>query len=189
MIWPAVLLLCVLAAAALITRRAALREAKRAGLPSGALLYSDTGKPVGRVAPVAPDSNGVRQEKPLVSQALGLTGRPDYLIEVDGGVVPVEVKSAARPASGRPYDSHLAQLAAYCLLVEDVLQAPVPYGLIKYRDREIRVDYTDELRGHLLALLEEMRAARGAEEVHRSHDEARRCRNCSMRDVCDEALS
>ena len=187
MIWLAVLL-CVLASLALFTRRAASREAKQAGLPAGALLYSDTGTPVGRVAPVTVDAEGARQEKPLVSQTFELTGRPDYLIEVDGGVVPVEVKSAASPASGRPYDSHLAQLAAYCLLVEDVLQASVPYGLIKYRDREIRVDYTDELRNDLLALLEEMRAARVADEVHRSHHEARRCRNCSMRDVCDEAL-
>ena len=181
-------LLCVLALVAFITRRAALREATRTGLPEGALLYSDTGAPVGRVAPVTVDERGERQEKPLVSQTFELTGRPDYLIEGDEGVIPVEVKSAACPSSGRPYDSHVAQLAAYCLLVEDALKASVPYGLIKYRDCEIRVEYTDGLRDGLLTLLEEMRVARTAAEVHRSHQEARRCRNCSMRDICDEAL-
>ena len=179
----------LLATIALVTRRAALRESKRSGLPAGDLLYSDTGAPVGRIAPLTMDAHGARQEKPLVSQTFELTGRPDYLIEVEEGVVPVEAKSTVRPPSGRPYDSHVAQLAAYCLLVEDVLKASVPYGIIKYRDGEIRVEYTHELRNHLLTLLDGMRVARAADDVHRSHDEARRCRNCSLRDVCDEALS
>src|SRR5919107_3303589 len=150
MIWLWLLLLLLVAAAALAARAAA-RESKRAGLPSGALLYSDTGRPVGRVAGTEVGRDGKKQEKPLVSETLELVGRPDYLIEADGGVVPVEAKSTACPAGGRPYDSHVAQLAAYCLLVEDVLGARVPYGVVKYRDREVRVDYTDELREHALS--------------------------------------
>src|SRR5438270_480760 len=85
--------------------------------------------------------------------------KPPRLVEAEGGVVPVEVKSSACPSDGRPRDSHVAQLAAYCLLVEDVIGAAVPFGLIKYRDREVRVEYTDELRQWALALIEEMRAA------------------------------
>jgi len=188
MIWL-VLLLCLLILAAATAATAARREARRTGLPAGALLYSDTGRPVGRIAPTEVGAEGVRQERPLVSSLLGLVGRPDYLIEAEGGVVPVEIKSTACPADGRPYDSHVAQLAAYCLLVEDVLGEPVPFGVIRYRDREVRVEYTDELREHALALLEEMCAARDAEEVHRSHDDPRRCAGCSMRDVCTEALA
>ena len=191
MIWLA-LLLCLLLAAAAAARAAARRESKRSGLPAGALLYSDTGRPVGRVAPAEVNREGVRQERPLVSRSLGLVGRPDYLIEAEGGVVPVEVKSAACPKGGRPYDSHLAQLAAYCLLVEDVLGARVPYGLVKYRDREVRVEYTPELRARALALIGEMRedsaAANAGREVHRSHDDPRRCAGCSVRDACTESL-
>jgi hypothetical protein len=52
------------------------------------------------------------------------------------------------------------QLACYCLLVEEETGERVPFGVIRYRDRQLRVDYTDELRGSLLALLAEMRAAR-----------------------------
>jgi CRISPR-associated exonuclease Cas4 len=192
MIWLA-LLLCLLVVAALLARVAAKRASKRSGLPAGALLYSDTGRPVGRLAPTEPGRDGKKQEKPLVSETLRLIGRPDYLIEAEGGVVPVEVKSTACPAGGHPYDSHLAQLAAYCLLVEDVLGATVPYGLIKYRDREVRVEYTPELREHALALMaemnEDMRAAAAGEEVHRSHDDPRRCAGCSLRDVCTESLA
>ena len=192
MIWLALLLFLFLAAAFIAARASAL-ESRRAGLPAGALLYSDTGRPVGRLAPTEIGRDGRKQEKPLVSETLRLIGRPDYLIEADGGVVPVEVKSTASPAGGRPYDSHLAQLAAYCLLVEDVLGARVPYGLVKYRDREVRVEYTPELRETALALMadmnEDMRASAEGREVHRSHDDRRRCAGCSLRDVCTESLA
>lgn len=192
MIWLTLLLFLLVAGAALAARAAA-RESKRAGLPAGSLLYSDTGRPVGRVAGTEVGRDGKRQEKPLVSNTLELVGRPDYLIEAEGGVVPVEVKSAACPAGGRPYDSHLAQLAAYCLLVEDVLGRKVPYGLVKYRDREVRVEYTPELKERTLALINEMKAGMNASdegrEVHRSHDDPRRCVGCSLRDACTESLA
>jgi CRISPR-associated exonuclease Cas4 len=192
MIYALALLLCLLVAAAALARAAAVRESRRAGLPTGALLYSDTGRPVGRVAPAEVGRDGQKQERPLLSHALGLVGRPDYLIKAEGGVVPVEAKSSACPPGGRPYDSHVAQLAAYCLLVEEVLGATVPYGVVKYRDREVRVEYTDELRGQALALIDEMKhdmnASADGEEVHRSHDDPRRCAGCSLRDVCTESL-
>jgi CRISPR-associated exonuclease Cas4 len=183
------ILLCLLVFASLLAQRAARRESKRTGLPEGSVIYSDTSKPVGRLAPTEIGREGVMQERPLRSETLGLVGRPDYLIETDGGVVPVEAKSAAVPPDGRPRDSHVAQLAAYCLLVEDVLGATVPYGLIKYRDREVRVKYTPELKEHALALIDEMNDAAFAEEVHRSHEDARRCAGCSLRDVCTESLA
>ena len=179
------LLLAVAVAARIIARR----EARRTGLPAGSLIYGDTGAPVGRVAPVTLNEEGERQERPLVSPSYGLTGRPDYLVRTREGVVPVEAKSTRRPASGVPYDSHLMQLAAYCLLVEDQLGEQVPYGVVRYRDGEVRVDYTPELREALLELLAEMREARDAEEVHRSHEEPPRCAACSYRDACDESLA
>ena len=169
---------------------AGARRAERgSGLPAGKLLYSDTGFPLGRVAPIVLGRQGERQEQPLLSRRLNLVGRPDYLVETDEGVVPVEAKSARCPAGGVPHASHVMQLAAYCLLVEDTLGARVPYGVVRYSDREVRVDFTPEVRERLLALLEEMRAARAAEEVHRSHEEPLRCARCSFRDNCDESLA
>jgi len=182
-------LLLLLLAVAIAARLAARGQARRTGLPSGSLIYGDTGAPVGRVAPVTLNEEGERQERPLVSPSYGLTGRPDYLVRTREGVVPVEAKSTRRPASGVPYDSHLMQLAAYCLLAEDQLGEPVPYGVVRYRDGEIRVAYTPELRAALLELLDEMHEAREAVEVHRSHEEPPRCAACSYRDVCDEALA
>lgn len=178
----------VLLLVAIVAFAAARRGAGRANLPAGRIIYSDTGSPVGRIAPVSLNVRGERQEKPLLSHRHGLIGRPDYLVETDEGVVPVEAKSANCPANGVPYESHLMKLACYCLLVEDTLEASVPFGVIRYRDRQLRVDYTDELRDSLLKLLADMREARQAEDVHRSHEETARCAACSYREICTESL-
>ena len=37
-------------------------------------------------------------ERPLYDQALDLTGKPDYLVQQNGQIIPVEVKSGRRPA-------------------------------------------------------------------------------------------
>ena len=151
------------------------RQRKRLGLPAGRVVYSDT---------------GIRREleKPLYDGDLGLTGRPDYLIEQNGFIVPVEVKSARAPRV--PYDSHVLQLAAYCLLVERQMGQRAPYGLLRYADRTIRIDFTHDLRERLLDLLAEIRRAerrRGLPD--RSHQSAARCRACGFREICDQRLA
>jgi len=174
---------------AVVAWLAARRGAARADLPEGQIIYSDTGAPVGRIAPITLNERGERQEKPLLSHRHGLVGRPDYLVRTEEGVLPVEAKSAACPANGVPYESHVMQLACYCLLVEEATGERVPFGVIRYRDRQLRVDYSDELRDELLALLAEMREARKAPDVHRSHDQTARCAACSYRELCDESLA
>ncbi|HEX8889249.1 MAG TPA: PD-(D/E)XK nuclease family protein [Pyrinomonadaceae bacterium] len=180
-----VLSLVVIALLSLVTSS---RAARRSGLPSGQLIYSDTGFAVGHIAPTTLNEEGVKQERPLVSARFRLTGRPDYLVRTGEGIIPIEAKSTILPANGKPYNSHVMQLAAYCLLVEDVLGENVPYGVVRYANGEVAVDYTPELREELIALLEEMSEARLADDVHRSHSDARRCKGCSMRESCDEAL-
>ena len=147
----------------------------RTGLPTRDILYAD----VGSTFP---------QPAPLISKRYRLSGRPDYLVRVKNGVAPVELKSSRSPSSGRPYDGHLFQMAAYCLLVEDVCRLPVPYGLVRYEDRSIRVDYTPSLRARLLALLDEMRTAKRDEEYHIDHNQPKKCQSCGFRSVCGESL-
>jgi CRISPR-associated exonuclease Cas4 len=145
----------------------------RSGLPQGRLIYSDTG--------------GWKQpERPLYSNEFLLTGKPDYLV-VDGkDVIPVEVKSSRAPA--QPYLSHVLQLAAYCLLVEEHYRRRPPYGIIKYGDSAFEVDYTPQLERDLLLTLDEMRADLAEGNALRNHDDAHRCRVCGYRQHCDEWL-
>jgi CRISPR-associated exonuclease Cas4 len=151
----------------------ARRGRQRSGVPAGDVIYSDTWQ---------------RVEQPLFSRKLGLTGRPDYLVEHSGCLVPVEVKSAAAPPDG-PYDSHVFQLAAYCVLVAEHYGRRPARGYIRYPDRSYVVEFTAALERQVLGLLEQMRAEAEAEDVHRSHNSAARCRGCGYQEVCDEALS
>jgi CRISPR-associated exonuclease Cas4 len=102
--------------------------------------------------------------------------------------VPIEVKSAHTPNDG-PRRSHVLQLAAYCLLVEETYRQRPKYGIVKYADRMFAVDYTDTLRTELLDVIAAMRddLARGAAE--RSHDDAARCVHCGYRHACPERLA
>jgi CRISPR-associated exonuclease Cas4 len=148
----------------------------RTGLPSMQILSSD----VGAALPA---------RKPLVSHRYGLTGQPDYLVQIDRGIVPVELKSGNIPRNRRPHAGNLMQLAAYCLLVEDTMAVSVPYGIINYRDGSIRIRFTDTLRDRLLDILPRIQAAKSKPaNCHRSHRHAGRCRTCGYRPVCSEAL-
>lgn len=144
-------------------------------LPEGEIVYSDMG-------------TWMRQRKPLYDRALGLTGRPDYLVEQENGaIVPVEVKSSVAPAE--PYLGHVMQLAAYCLLVQGVYGVRPPHGIIQYRDKAFTVQFSPALEQEALALLREMRALQGASDVPRDHLNARRCAACGHRAHCGQALA
>ena len=150
------------------------RQRKQAGLPGGRIIYTDT-RAWGEV------------EKPLYDAQLGLTGKPDYLVEQNGQIIPVEVKSGRAPDA--PYDSHIYQIAAYCLLVQRGMGKRPPYGIIHYSDRDFAVDYTPELENHLLDVLAEMRRDEVRTGVARSHEVPARCHRCGYRDLCDQKLS
>ena len=66
--------------------------------------------------------------EPLVSHELRLARNPDYLIRTTNGLVPIQLRSRACGDRGA-YEGEVAQVAAYCLLVEDVFGEPVPHGI------------------------------------------------------------
>jgi len=171
----------VLLASGLLLLWLAQRGRARSGLPQGRVVYTDTG-------------GWNRLERPLFSRELLLTGKPDYLVADGADVIPIEVKSSAAPVlrqhsgQARPYHSHLLQLAAYCLLVEECYRRRPPYGIIKYADRAFEVDYTDALENELLATLDDMRDDLDNGDAPRNHTEPRRCRTCGYRQHCDQAI-
>jgi CRISPR-associated exonuclease Cas4 len=142
------------------------------------------GLPQGRV--IALDTLDLRPpERPLYDPVYHLTGRPDYLVERDGVVIPVELKSGRAPT--RPWPGQVLQLAAYCRLVHAATGGKPPYGVLKYADRAFAVDYDDSLQASLRNIMAEMRRSEGV-EMDRSHDSPARCRGCGYRDRCDQRL-
>lgn len=162
---------------ALVSFALARAQRERTGLPLKArILYADTGA-------------WQAVERPLFSRRYRLTGKPDYVLEDGGAIIPVEVKpNRTAPA---PRESDVMQLVAYGVLVEETLgqgRAAPPYGLLKYRDAVFQIDFTDDLRARLVDLMEAMRRDASAREVARSHSDPPRCRACGFRAECGQAL-
>ena len=172
-------MLAIIAIALIVIGLIALGFGRRiqveAGLPMGRVVYSDTGawKTV---------------ERPLFSSAHGLAGKPDYLVKQGRQTIPIEVKSSLAPKDG-PRRSHLLQLAAYCLLVEENYGARPQAGIVKYADRMFEIDYTSALESTLLDMLDTMRNDLTHGGAHRSHRDPTRCVHCGYRHACDERLA
>lgn len=169
MIYAALILLALSLALFLISNT----QRRQAGLPDGRIIYSDTA-----------GWNGT--ENPLTDPEIGLTGKPDYLVQQQGKIIPVEVKSGRAPE--KPHQSHVFQLAAYCYLVEKNYQNRPPYGIVHYQDRDFAIDYTPELEDALMDLLLAMKHDTHKQDIRRSHDQAARCVKCGFRRICDQAL-
>jgi CRISPR-associated exonuclease Cas4 len=164
----------LLLAAGLVLLFRSRRARQETGLPPGEVIYQDTLRTETAVL------------EPLFSRTFHLAGKPDYLVEEGGEIVPVEVKTGRAPA--RPYESHVMQLAAYCLLVSDIYGRRPTHGVIRYADRQFTLPYTVEVEDELLRVMDAMRFDVSATNVHRSHEQAGRCMACSFRYTCDEAL-
>jgi CRISPR-associated exonuclease Cas4 len=128
-----------------------------------------------------------RNEQSLFSKQYRVVGKPDYLVEDGGELVPIEVKSG--PAPKQPREGHMLQLATYCLLVEETFGSRPRYGIIQYADKQFAIDYTPELERELLRVIKTMRANLTQQQAHRNHADARRCAACGVRDACDERMS
>jgi CRISPR-associated exonuclease Cas4 len=157
---------------ALIALISALRLRAATGLPWAPVVYHD--------------ADAWTPERPLVARRLGLVGKPDYLIQMRGRLIPVEVKPGRNAA--HPYESDLMQLAAYCVLIEETTGVAPPYGLLRYAERTFRLSYTTRVREEVLTLLDEMRNALD-NDCDRSHDDPARCWGCGFFSQCDQAMS
>ena len=150
-----------------------MRESrKKAGLEEGTeLIYSDDDK----------------SSDLLINPVSGLRGRPDQIVIIDGEFIPVEQKTGKVPK--KPHDSHRLQLLAYISLVETSTKKSPPYGVLRYGNEDVHQVFWDQHAQQLLreSIIEVQRlmVEGGAK---RNHEREGKCRNCSRRYACDEAL-
>ncbi len=129
----------------------------------------------------------VDDSKLFKSEKYGLSGRPDYVIKVNENLIPVEEKTGRTPRG--PLFSHILQVAAYCLLIEETSGMAPPYGIIKYPEHEHEIEYNEDLKKVLLEKLGEMRRIKETGDAHRNHERPGKCKSCSRREVCPERLA
>ena len=119
----------------------------------------------------------------LYSARYGLAGRPDRVFDDGGMPIPEEWKSARRV-----HDSHRAQMGVYFILLEEETGIRPLYGVIVTGDgkREV-VRNTDELRARVLAIADQIRAARKQmAEIIQVRQPPAKCRGCAVRDSCGQ---
>ena len=119
----------------------------------------------------------------LYSQKYGIAGKPDEIRNISGELIPAEHKSTVW--KGRVYPSHIMQLAAYCLLIEENTGRRPPYGIIRYKNHEEQVPYTKELRSSLLTRIKQIRQESPEEkDLPPVCENTRRCAHCGYARYC-----
>lgn len=151
----------------LILRRLSKKIKFENKLPSGNIFRTDLNKP----------------SKALVSEKYRLIGKPDYLLNSNGQIIPVEFKTSK---DNRLKDGHILQLASYCLLVEECFKQKVNYGVLDYNGVKYEIPFTDELKNELLKVLFEIRNVK--EKPVRNHENKAKCLGCSYNYGCPENL-
>jgi CRISPR-associated exonuclease Cas4 len=133
---------------------------------------------------------GVRVERalPVWSDRFNLIGKADLVeFHADGSVYPVEFKHGAKRQ--KLHDD--IQLAAQAMCLEDMLGRPVPKGAIfhasSHRRREVVI--TPELKQLVIETANAILAMLASGVLPPPVNDAR-CRECSLKDICQpEALA
>lgn len=135
-------------------------------------------------------SAGARVEYslPVWSHQIGLTGKCDAVeFHPDGTVYPVEYKHGKR----RRWINDDLQLAAQAMCLEETLGRPVPIGAIYHqqsrRRREVIID--DALRQAVETAARAVRQLLTGKKLPPPVDDARRCPECSLRNICQPELA
>ncbi|MEW5786965.1 MAG: CRISPR-associated protein Cas4 [Pseudomonadota bacterium] len=133
------------------------------------------------------DSARVEYALPVWSDRMGLIGKCDVVeFWPDSTVFPVEYKHGPK----RKWLNDDIQLAAQALCLEEMLGRTVPKGAIyhasSHRRREVAI--TQVLRDRVVETAEAIRAMLASGRLPPPVNDAR-CRECSLRDICQpEAL-
>lgn len=112
---------------------------QRLMIPAGEVEYADSENTPGEI---------------LEAKNLPLVGKPDYILKKNGEYIPVEIKTGSTPTT--PYKNHIAQLFAYCLLVTDSFEKRPSFGIIRYPDKEVPLQYTESAETGVKQLVAEI---------------------------------
>lgn len=127
----------------------------------------------------------VERALPLWSDRLGLIGKADVVeFHPDGTVYPVEFKHGRKRE--KVHDD--IQLAAQAMCLEEMLGRAVPQGAIYHASsrRRREVEVTPALRSQVVEVTNAIRAMLESGVLPPPVNDAR-CRECSLKDVCQPA--
>jgi len=128
----------------------------------------------------------LKQEQRYDAEELGIRGRIDcLLVYEEGKIIPVEYKTGKAPADG-VWPGHRLQVAAYVIMVEHLVGATVPYGVVRYLDSGIdrKVMVNDFLRSDVKKLAITVKSMLAAEDPPLHVTNQRKCDKCYLKGFC-----
>ena len=120
----------------------------------------------------------------LSSDAVGLQGRPDLILEASNSIAVVDFKLT----SGEVTDNLAAQLTAYSMIAEDIYKKPAPLGFI-YRIPDsavLPVEITPARRTSIQAASTAIFAMLEAEALPEPTPFRKRCEDCEYANFCGD---
>jgi hypothetical protein len=125
----------------------------------------------------------------LVDISAGLAARADGLLKdlEKRQIIPVLVIEDVSGLHSPTVPDRL-RLVFLCRLTRQFYHQSVPYGLLRYADRDLECSITPDLESTLDDLLRSMRSDALALDVVRTHNESGICAHCPVRDECNQAL-
>ena len=133
-------------------------------------------------------SDGDAASDLLVDEELGLRGKPDQIVIVDGEFIPVEQKTGKVPVN--PHSSHRMQLLAYLHLVEKNTNKSSPYGVLRYGEKNLhQIPWNDVAKKELKNAVQEVQRLMVQGGATRNHHRPGKCRNCSRLYACSDSLT
>jgi CRISPR-associated exonuclease Cas4 len=129
------------------------------------------------------DGARVEYALPIWSDRLGLIGKCDVVeFWPDGVVYPVEYKHGPR----RAWLNDDLQLAAQAQCLEEMLGTTIERGAIFHAGSKRRreIDITDALRTSVASAVRAIQEMLANQRLPDPTADARRCRECSMKDIC-----
>lgn len=133
---------------------------------------------------IAPGETVALDDVTLISERLGLVGRPDRIVRKGNAYIPEEWKSSRRVSH-----AHRLQLATYFLLIEERYRTRPPHGVVVLGDgARVTVANTASLRADVLRIAGLIRERR--RHLRRPitvSQPPHKCRNCGQRANCQQA--
>jgi len=123
----------------------------------------------------------------LFDERTGLRGRPDQILRVEDGFIPVEQKTGRVPKE--PHQSHKIQLLAYIRLIEATTGKAPTMGVLRYGEHDAHlITWDEDAKKVLEHEIREVQSALVSGMASRNHEQVGKCRSCSRFRACPERL-
>ena len=127
----------------------------------------------------------IESEVFVSSQELELKGKIDRIEKHENKVVPIELKTGKAPRES-VWESHLIQVGAYMMLLEEQFQKPVSEGIVEYLSEKIKrpVKMNPFLKDDIMKLKEKVKDLLSSNKLPDFTENKNKCRICGLREEC-----